>query len=32
MSKNVVSCTQCTGNGNDFELMPTVQMESANLP
>jgi len=28
MSRNVVSCTSCTGHGNDFELIPTVQMES----
>jgi len=28
MSTNVVSCTRCTGHGNDFELIPTVQMES----
>ena len=25
-----VSCTECTGQGNDFELIPMVQMESIN--
>jgi len=28
MSRNVVSCTQPGGHGNDFELIPRVQMES----
>jgi len=28
MSRNVVSCMRCTGHGSDFELIPTVQMES----
>jgi len=28
MSRNVVSCTQPAGQGNDVELIPTVQMES----
>jgi len=28
MSRNVVPCTQPAGQGNDFELIPTVQMES----
>jgi len=23
-----VSCTDCTGLGNDFELIPTVKMET----
>jgi len=23
-----VSCTECTGQGNDFELIPTVKMET----
>ena len=23
-----VSCTQCTGKGNDFELIPAVKMET----
>ena len=25
-----VSCTQCTFQGNDFELIPTVKMETRN--
>jgi len=25
-----VSCTECTGQGNDFELIPTVEMETRN--
>jgi len=25
-----VSCTECTGQGNDFELIPTVDMETGN--
>jgi len=25
-----VSCTECTGQGNDFKLIPTVQMETSN--
>jgi len=28
VSRNVVSCTQPGGQGNDFELIPTLQMES----
>jgi len=28
MSMNVVPCAQPAGQGNDFELIPTVQMES----
>ena len=28
MSRNVVSCAQPAGQGNDFELIPTVQLES----
>jgi len=28
MSRNVVSCTQPAGQGNDFELIPRVQMKS----
>ena len=27
MSRNVVSCTQSGGQGNDFELIPTVQVK-----
>jgi len=23
-----ISCTECTGQGNDFELIPTVKMET----
>jgi len=26
-----VSCTECTGQGDDFELIPTVEMEIKNL-
>jgi len=26
-----VSCTECTGQGNEFELIPTVKMETRNL-
>jgi len=26
-----VSCTECTGQRNDFELIPTVKMETRNL-
>ena len=25
-----VSCTKCKGQGNDFELIPTVEMETRN--
>jgi len=25
-----VSCTECTRQGNDFELIPTVEMETSN--
>jgi len=25
-----VSCTECTFQGNDFELIPTVEMETKN--
>jgi len=25
-----VSCTECSGQGNDFELIPTVEMETRN--
>ena len=25
-----VSCTECTGQGDDFELIPTVKMETRN--
>jgi len=28
--KFVVSSTECTGQGNDFELIPMVDMESRN--
>ena len=28
MSRNVVPCTQPAGQGNDFVLIPTVQMKS----
>ena len=26
-----VSCTECTGQGDDFELIPTVEIEIKNL-
>jgi len=26
--RKYTSCARCTGQGNDFELIPTVQMES----
>jgi len=25
-----VPCTDCTGHGNDFELIPTVKIETRN--
>jgi len=25
-----ISCTECTGQGNDFELIPMVEMETRN--
>jgi len=25
-----VSCTECTGQRNDFELIPTIEMETRN--
>jgi len=25
-----LSCTECTAQGNDFELIPTVEMETRN--